>query len=133
LPAWSQDSATPSPTAAAPSFDLSSESIRQIVRATAATQFALVQVPEEKVVESDPSLTIEYVPTVRKEEPPAKVAAAPWARTAVLDGILSWLVETLIDEALGIEEDIPDPWVYCPWPVDLMSANHYEACRRPAR
>jgi hypothetical protein len=118
-PAWSQE----------PSFDLKSDAIKRIVQTTAATQYAPIQPPEEKPVEPEPASTIKFVPPV-KEEPPVKRTAKPAAPAPQSHTFLSALVETLVDDALGTDEDLPDEKVDCPWPDDLMSANHYEACRR---
>lgn len=51
-PVWSQE----------PSFDLSSDSIRKIVRETAAAQSVPIQISKETPVKREPDTTFKYVP-----------------------------------------------------------------------
>jgi hypothetical protein len=128
-PAWSEEPAAESPAITPGSFDLSSDSVRKIVRDSAAAQSALIQVSEEKPVEPESTSTIKYVPPT-KEDAPVKRATPRPAPEPQSHGILSALAEMLVAEALGVEDELPDPQVDCPWPEDLLSAGHNEACRR---
>jgi len=107
-PGWAQEPATKAPALTPASFDLSSDYIRKIVRDTAATQYGTVQVSAEKPAGSEPA-TVRYVPP-DKPLPPAKIAAprpvaAPQSNS-LLSGFLDAVVDTVIDEALGIDDDI---------------------------
>jgi hypothetical protein len=107
VPAWSQET---------PAFDLGSAAIRRIVHATAATQYGELPPPEEPVAESK-SYVVRFVPPEKpeKETPPPRPAATPDRH----DGPISALVDTLIDDWLGIGPDDPfdvpyDDWLRCP-------------------
>lgn len=126
--AWGAEPAADALTIMPRSLDLSSDLIREIVRESAATQLALVQVAEEKPVEIEADKTVKYVPPIKKK--PVKRAAPRPARERESNGLISALAEMLVVEALGVEDELPDAMVDCPWPDDLMSANHYEACWR---
>jgi hypothetical protein len=128
-PAWSEEPAAELPAVTSGSFDLSNDSIRKIVRDSAVTQSALVQVSDEKPVEPESTSTIKYVPPI-KEDAPVKRATPRPAYEPQSQGILSALAEMLVGEALGLEDHLSEPQVDCPWPEDLMSAGHYEACSR---
>lgn len=97
-PVWAQQ----------PSFDLSSDYIRKIVRDTAATQSRPIELSEEKPAEREPVETVRYVPP---EKPaPVKIAAprpvdAPQSH-GILSSLVDAIVETVIDEALGIDDDL---------------------------
>jgi hypothetical protein len=88
--------------APAPAFDLRSDAIRQIIRETAATQFADVR--EAEPAASD-TRTTEFV-----YEPPEPRAPVQEAKinlpepTPGPDGFLSQVLSIVIDEALGIDD-----------------------------
>ena len=111
-PAWSEEPVAESPAITSGSFDLSNDSIRKIVRDSAAAQSALVDVPPIK------------------EDAPVKRPTPRPANEPQSQGILSALAEMLVEEALGLEDYLSDPQVDCPWPENLLSAGHNEACRR---
>lgn len=93
-PAWSQEPA---------GFDLKSDAIKKIVRDTAATQYAYVQIAEKAPRKSE-TAPFKYVPPekpVPAREPPRQ----PPARSPRPDGFLSTAVDILVDELLGIEGD----------------------------
>jgi hypothetical protein len=103
-PAWAQEPATSAPAPAPRSFDLSSDSIKKIVHATAATQYAAVQVNAEAPVEREPAIVFDQP---EKPAPPIKAAAkrrapAP-ARESASEGFLSAVVDILVDELLGVD------------------------------
>ena len=98
-PAWSQESAAPAVTLSAQSFDRSSEAIKKILRDTAATQSARIQISEVKPAKSAPAefkyVPPEPAPRVKVEEPRLPEAAPP------SNGFVSALVDTL----LAVEDD----------------------------
>ena len=97
------------------SFDRNSESIKKIVRDTAATQSSAVQPSEEKPAKRDPA-TVVYV---QPEKPPAPVRESPRLPDAPSrsDGFLSAVFETILDEVLDVEDD------------DVTSRNEMLRCR----
>src|SRR5436190_24296863 len=72
LPSWSQEPAASTPAPAHLVVDLSNESIKKIVRDTAATQSATVQISEEKPVARKSVADIVFAPPVAK--PPVSYA-----------------------------------------------------------
>lgn len=95
-PAWAQQ----------PNFDLHSDYIKKIVRDTAATQYVSVQQAEVKPAEPEPA-TVRYVPP-DKSLPPAKSAAPRPVAEPKSNAFLSAVVDILVDEALGIDEDLEE-------------------------
>jgi hypothetical protein len=98
-PAWTQE----------PNFDLSSDSIKKIVRDTAATQSRPIELSEEKPAEREPVETVRYVPPEKPLPPPVERAAprpvaAPQS-DGIFSGFLEAVVETLVNEALGDDDD----------------------------
>jgi hypothetical protein len=93
--AWSQE----------PAFDLKSESVRNIVRATAASQsVALPESPAAPVRTEPAKKTVAFVPP---EKPPlVRELTAEKPRDVKLNPFLSAVVDTVVDETLGVE---PDP------------------------
>src|SRR4051794_18316656 len=75
--AWSKEPAAVPPALTAGSFDLRNESLRKIVRDTAATQSAIVVASEDAPTKSDPSATFKYVP------PEENATPAPVPKTEV--------------------------------------------------
>ena|SRR5688500_12028121 len=102
-PAWSQDPAAEAPVPAAPSFDLRSAAIQKIVRDTAASQFAYVQVSVKAPVEAEPAEFV-YVPPEKPAAPLRESPRRPAAPPPASDGFLSALFDILIDEALGTDD-----------------------------
>jgi len=97
-PAWSQEPAAN--TALTPqSFDRSSDSIKKILRDVAATQSATVQVSEEAPVTREPYTSIEYSKPA-EVRPPLKRPAPTRPAAPASDGIVSTLVDILIDDEL---------------------------------
>jgi hypothetical protein len=100
-PAWSQGLASDSPVVTPRSFDLRSESLKTIVRNTAATQFAAIQLPRQQPVQRE-STAFKYVPPADAEPVQRPTPRLPeW--TPEDRGFFSALVGTLIDSALGVE------------------------------
>jgi len=96
------------------SFDRSSESIKKIVRDTAATQSAPDQLTEEKPAKRDPS-TVVYVPPEKPSAPVSEPPRQPDASSRS-DGFLSAVFETILDEVLDVEDD------------DITSSNEMLRC-----
>jgi len=94
-PVWAQQ----------PSFDLNSDYIKKIVRDTAASQSVPVQLSDEKPAKSEPVATVKYVPP-EKPLPPAKSAAHRPVAAPQSNSFLSAVIDILVDEALGIDDDI---------------------------
>jgi hypothetical protein len=116
-PAWSQE----------PSFDLKSDSIKKIVRDTAATQFATIQVSNEKPVERKPLANIDLTPPVAA--PPVKYPTRLPDPAPPSTGFLSTLIDTLLDvdddPSLGGKYPI---WLSCQARDDLKSATQQDPC-----
>jgi len=95
--AWSQETA-------APSFDLKSDTVRQIVRDAAATQYRIV----EPIKEPKPA---RESPFARKDDPPLETSPLKVANRQkppapnLQPGPLGSLVDVLIESALGIQDD----------------------------
>ncbi|MEO8064535.1 MAG: hypothetical protein ABI821_17495 [Pseudomonadota bacterium] len=102
-PVWAQEPAVEAPVTAAPSYDLRGDAVQKIVRDTAATQFADVQVSDKPPVEAKPAEFV-YVPAEKVPAPPSepfrRLPEAPPRST----GFWSAVVDTLVEEALGIED-----------------------------
>ena len=114
-PAWSQET---------PSFDLKSDAVRNIVRTTAATQFA-TKLVEEKT--PDPAeKTVHFVPP---EKQPAKERSAPRPMPAPRDGFVSDLVTSLIEHELDKSLDHRGPtWESCESGVPAAQARVVALC-----
>jgi hypothetical protein len=126
--AWAQEPAADGAAPASRSFDLSSDSIKKIVRETAAAQSVAIQSPEEKPVKRVPDTTVRYVPPdvaqSAKEPVPHRPTAPPES-----DGPISTLIDTIVDTALGVEDDSLGYRTVCP-PTDALNTPHpnYENC-----
>ena len=130
-PAWSQEPAAdpPMPTTrfSARSFDLSNDSMRKIVRAGAATQFASVRVSNDTPVEPAP-VKVRFVPVEKElpapKPPPPRLPPAPPA-----GGFISALVDVLLgsddfDAALQSEK-----WLRCEGREPMTSTSMgYDTC-----
>ena len=131
--AWSQESSAEEPTPTPQSFDLSSDSIKKIVRDTAGAQSVPIRISEEKPLEREPDTTFKYVPPEVVQ--PAK-SPAPRRPTAPpeSDGPISALIDTLVDTALGVDDDSLDYRSVCP-PTDALNtpAPNYENCQLVSR
>jgi hypothetical protein len=129
MPAWSQESAGEAPREALPTFDLSSASVRKILRDTAATQFASVQAFEAKPPEPKPVKAVQYVPPERPaNKPVSKINLPTWPREEEHGSFSSFLVdkifETVIEEVFNLEHDDTLElsrvgWVECQASIDL--------------
>jgi hypothetical protein len=95
-PVWAQQ----------PSFDLSSDNIKKIVRDTAATQSRPIELSEEKPVEREPVETVRYVPPEKPTPPPVERAAPRPVAASQSSDFLSTVIDILVDEVLGIDDDI---------------------------
>lgn len=125
-PAWSQEPVQPH-------FDLHSESVRNIVRDTAATQYAQVRIAEENdAQESEPfdSTSLEEIPLLG--ELPPKGPASPRAYVDP-NGLFASVVDILVDSALssllGTEVGDDELYVACspkpdPKATPLQFATH---------
>jgi hypothetical protein len=101
--------AAPEPVLTARSFDLSQESIRKIVRATAATQYGQLQPIDESAAEprtSSIDVSMEETPRLERTAPQRK--SAPQSQ-----GPLSALVEALLDESDGPATAAEQMWAHC--------------------
>jgi hypothetical protein len=90
------------------SFDLKSESIRKIVHDTAATQSAPVQFVEARPAERKLVIEIEDAQPLEKPikiAPPPNIAAPRNNAAPESPGLLSSIIETLVDSALGVDGD----------------------------
>jgi len=127
--AWSQEPAAIAPVTTARSFDLGSDSIKRIVRDTAAAQSRPIQIPEEVQVKSEPDATIRYVPPevaqAAKSPVPRRPAALPES-----EGPISTLIDAIVDTALGVEDDSLEYRTFCP-PADALNtpAPNNENCQ----
>jgi len=131
--AWSQEPAADEPAPTPRSFDLSSDSIKKIVRDTAAAQSVPIRISDEAPVKREPDTTIKYVPPdvakPAKSPDPRRPTAPPES-----DGPISALIDTLVDTALGVEDDSLDYRSVCP-PTDALNtpAPNYENCQLVSR
>jgi hypothetical protein len=125
IPARSQELLAPSHSATPPSLDLRAESVRKIVRDAAATQYAAPQLDESKQVEQPrEAKAVRFVPP---EKPPARHTgklSLPTMPEEIEESFLSHVITSLIDEALGIEQDDPVEsnsisWLSCQSRIDL--------------
>jgi hypothetical protein len=125
--AWSQQPVTNTPPHAPLVVALSNDSIKKIVRDTAATQSATVQLSNEKPVARKPLANIEFVPAVKA--PPLKYPTRLPEPAPRSTGFLSALVDTLLDvdddPSLGGKYPL---WLSCQARDDLKSAKQQDAC-----
>jgi len=128
-PAWAQE---PTP----PTFDLSSESIRKIVHATAVTQSVALQFSQETKAESKPAVkTVVFVPPEKpplmKDVPSPRAPApapAPALRSngflaAAVDTLVGTIVDTVLDDLVQEHATV---WRPCQTRADVPTAtqNH---------
>lgn len=119
-PAWAQEPADPQ-TPTRLSFDLRSDSLKKIVRDTAATQSATSQPASEAPVRPSPRAAVVYVPPEKKAKPAEHKVLLP-SPVPESGGFLSALVDVLPDREL-------DNRVICPSDEDLKTiAQGYEHC-----
>ena len=131
--AWAQEPAANEQAATPRSFDLGSDSIRKIVRDTAAEQSVPIQISEGTPANRERETTIKFVPPEvsqpAKEPAPRRPTAPPES-----DGPLSTLIETLVDTALGVEDDSAVYYATCPATDALNTpAPNYENCQLVSR
>ena len=80
------------------SFDLNSETMKTIVRATAATQYAEVPQVDENAVKAEANWLDEVTTDLQlREKPPVAPVAAKAAPAPYKPGFLSALIDTLLD------------------------------------
>jgi hypothetical protein len=117
LPAWSQQ----------PSLDLNSDTVKKIIRDTAATQYAAPQLAEMKPAGHQPMTekVVRYVPPERSpERSPAKLNL-PALPAPLQSSFMSALIDTLVSEALGTDsydnpvETNTVSWLTCQAAIDL--------------
>jgi len=129
-PAWAQEAAPTSPAPGA--FDLSKDSIRRIVRATAATQYAEIRPLNEAAVEHERPLVNEFVTEVRLAETPSLTRAAPTPAPAQdSPSLLSALIDLWLgnDEPDTSPEALYEDWLSCQQHDDLENTSErYETC-----
>ena len=94
-PAWSQEPAA---------FDLKSDAIKNIVSATAATQFADVQIEDNAPVKTE-TAAFKYVSPEKPVAAAPDLPSKPPAQTPRSDSFVSAMFDILVDELLGIEDD----------------------------
>jgi hypothetical protein len=109
-PAWAQQ-------AAPKAFDLNSDSVQQIVRATAATQFRSIEPVKEPKAAREPLFALTEVQAI--EAPTLTPPPAPRPVRPQRQGPISALIEVL----LGLEPDIEAE----------ARANYLQICQQPDR
>lgn len=137
IPAGSQELATPSLLATPQNFDLRAESVQKIVRDTAATQYAAPQLDQSKPVEQPKDeKAVRFVPPEKAPARNTGKLSLPNMPKAIEESLLSHVITSLIDEALGIDQDDPVDsnsisWLGCQSRIDLKretlgngSCNH---------
>ena len=127
-PAWAQEH----------SFDLKSESVKIVIRNTAATQFSQVKPVQEPKVEREPALVHAFVDGARLVEVPSLRPAAPSpASKKKRPGLASAVFAFLIDEWLGVDDEpdtspeaLYEEWLDCQQKGDDLqtTAQRYETC-----
>ena len=116
-PAWSQE----------PSFDLKSDSIKKIVRDTAATQFATVQLSSEKPVATKQIADIKFEPPVAAQ--PVKYPTHLPDPATPATGFLYTLIDVLLDKDDDSSLEMRYPvWLSCQARDDLKSATQQDPC-----
>jgi len=116
-PAWSQE----------PAFDLKSDSIKKIVRDTAATQFATIQVPSEKPVAPKQVAEIKFVPSVAA--PPVKYPTRLPEPATPAAGLFYTLVDAFLDVGDDSSLEFRYPlWLSCQARDDLKHATQQDPC-----
>jgi hypothetical protein len=122
--AWAQE----------PSFDLKDDAIRKIVRDIAASQSVPVQLAAAKPIERKLVLDAEDLHPVER---PINLPPPPHNPAPKSQGPVSALIETLIDSALGLDEEPTaeeryDEWLYCQQAGDdlLSTAQRVATCSR---
>jgi hypothetical protein len=111
--AWSQKSAADESAPSPQSFDLSSDSIKKIVRDMAAAQSQPVRISEETPVEREADSTVKYVPPEEAQPAKSQVPRRPTAPPES-DGPISALIDTLVDMALDVDDDSLGYYSVCP-------------------
>ncbi|HTU67413.1 MAG TPA: hypothetical protein VMF52_15805 [Steroidobacteraceae bacterium] len=92
-PAWCQE----------PSFDIKSESVRNIVRATAATQSRAIEPIPEANVEHDTKVIADVVFDEKLPEKPAAPQPPGFTRARHKHDFLSEVLDTILDDVLDVE------------------------------
>ena len=119
-PAWSQET---------PTFDLKSDTVTNILRATAATQVSTPQVDEIRPSEKKPA-TVRYVPPekgVPVERPKPRIPPMPKAADTILGSLVDVVVETAIDNALGLDAaGHDDLWQGCRYVDPKATSMQYQ-------
>jgi hypothetical protein len=124
-PAWSQEPASDASVVTPRTFDLSNDAVKKILRHTAETQYAAVQLTKVEAAEAKPTKTVQYVPpekpAVTRKEPPLRL---PDPAPEESGGLISAIVHTLVAEALDLgPDDISETntvsWLTCQSRIDL--------------
>ena len=126
-PAWSQEPVADAPVLTPKSFDLSNDSIKKIVRDTAATKYAYVQFSAKPANKPEPVTKIEFIPAAKA--PPVKYPTRLPDPAPQSTGFLS----TLIDVLLDVDDDFTEPgkddlWLSCQARDDLKTARQQDPC-----
>jgi hypothetical protein len=130
-PVWSQEPAATSPGVALRSIDLNSAAIKQIIRDTAATQYSTARLVEQPRARQKPA-TRESI-SLASTNPPAHRTPLPRpAAPGPRDGILSGLIDTLINDDEDHPESAPNPaFESCLWNYrDQTSTQRTQTCRK---
>ena len=122
--------ASPAGSQETPTFDLKSESIRNIVRTTAATQFGMAKLVEDRAPESKATKTVRFVPAekpVSKERPRPASQPMPEPRDGFVSAFLSTLIDYEMDRLLG---DGGQVWARCKSGVPEAQARVTAVCEQ---
>lgn len=110
-PAWSQEkAATDGPAPAAHSFDLRNETVRKIVRETAATQFSAVYVTDDATAPK-PAKT-EFVPAASVTEAETTTVRLP-EPLPPSGGFLSTLIDTILFDDTFSDRELQEKALGC--------------------
>lgn len=126
-PAWSQEPVADAPVLRTKSFDLNNDSIKKIVRDTAATKFAYVQLSDRAAIEPEP-VGIKFVP------PEPKLASKPQDVPRLLPdppsgGFLSALIDVLLGDDDYSAAVHSDKWLRCESRAALKTTQMgYDTC-----
>ena len=90
-----------------PGFDLNSDPIKKIVHDSAASQSQAVrvQVADTKPTEPELVFDIDYVTPVAAPPSKSKIKPPRFVMVPQSGGLLSAVIETVVDEALGVDDE----------------------------
>jgi hypothetical protein len=144
-PAWSQDSVTvaaapvrAAPPPAAQAFDLRSDSVRKIVRDTAATQSASVRwTADDAPAKRQPGADVRVAPPEKAPVPVTQASLPPLPQPArPSSGILTSLIDVLLEEEPDYSSDAYyEGWLRCQSHGDDLKSTteRYETCPNAVR